>query len=245
MRKKRKWRYFSSDSYSSDSDSDYDSDSYSFDSNVYAYESSFSSDGRRHKRRRSSKRNKHQRVKKWKDGGKEKKRGWQGKRLKRKSIWFSSDIESESTSPISDSDDEKAGNRHVPTRTNRISKHAENESPQNLGIFFRHRSESPTPKWRPNNSRKGSPRSPPRKFDMQNKGRASHSPLGSPAKKASASIQGHVSSRSPFPGGTSKRVRKGRGFTFRYSSARHYRTPSPPRSYRYGERNFPERNPDR
>ncbi|OMP04948.1 hypothetical protein COLO4_09177 [Corchorus olitorius] len=119
----------------------------------------------------------------------------------------------------------------------------------------RSRSGSPTPKRRPNNSRRGSPsmspskddvRSPPRKSDKR---RTSHSPLVSPAKKASASIQGRVSSRSPSPGGTSKRIRKGRGFTDQYSFARRYRTPSPqrspPRSYRYGGRNFPERNHDR
>ncbi|OMO78376.1 hypothetical protein CCACVL1_14453 [Corchorus capsularis] len=323
-RKKRKRRYSSSDSYSSDSDSDSDSDSYSSDSDsdVSPSESSSSSDGRRHRRRRSSKRNKRQRVKKRKDGGREKKRGRQGKRSKRKSKWSSTDTESESTSSRSETDDEKADTRLVPGRTNRISKHAENESPQNLvqltadvekhnhnelsvndvnddntgkrknkelkasegnssqeeGELLpkgdelpnnghgskaanqrthgsdRSRFISGSPIRRPNNSRRGSPsmspskddvRSPPRKFDR----RTSHSPLGSPAKKASASIQGRVSSRSPSPGGTSKRIRKGRGFTDQYSFARRYRTPSPqrspPRSYRYGGRNFPERNHDR
>ncbi|CAK9873997.1 unnamed protein product [Sphagnum jensenii] len=46
--------------------------------------------------------------------------------------------------------------------------------------------------------------------------------------------------RSPSPEGTSKRIRRGRGFSQQYSYARRYRTPSPehspPRSYRYGGR---------
>lgn len=49
-------------------------------------------------------------------------------------------------------------------------------------------------------------------------------------------------SRNHSPDGTSKRVRKGRGFTDRYSFARRYRTPSPERSsyrpYYQGGRNF-------
>ncbi|KAF9606512.1 hypothetical protein IFM89_025885 [Coptis chinensis] len=44
-------------------------------------------------------------------------------------------------------------------------------------------------------------------------------------------------------------IRRGRGFTERYASARKYRTPSPerspPRPYRYGGRNIQERNRDR
>jgi peptidyl-prolyl isomerase G (cyclophilin G) len=46
--------------------------------------------------------------------------------------------------------------------------------------------------------------------------------------------------RSPSPEGTSKRIRRGRGFSQQYSYARRYRTPSPehspPCSYRYGGR---------
>lgn len=87
--------------------------------------------------------------------------------------------------------------------------------------------------------------SPMGKPGMQNQGRTSHSPSSSPVRKAPA----HISARSPSPGGSSKRIRKGRGFTDRYAFARRYRTPSPefspPRSYRYGGRNIPERNRDR
>ncbi|XWS46892.1 hypothetical protein CRYUN_Cryun14cG0107000 [Craigia yunnanensis] len=121
-----------------------------------------------------------------------------------------------------------------------------------------HRSVSPTPKRRSNNNRRSSQsmsppkddvRSPPRKSGLQNQGRTSRSPLGSSARKAPASNQGRISSRSPSPGSTSKRIRKGRGFTDRYSFARRYHTPSPERSpirsYRYGGRNIPERNHDR
>ncbi|XVF32497.1 hypothetical protein REPUB_Repub17cG0087600 [Reevesia pubescens] len=120
------------------------------------------------------------------------------------------------------------------------------------------RSVGPTPKRKPNSNCRSSQsmspaeddvRSPPRNSGMQNQGRTSCSPLSSPARKAPTSNQGRISSRSPSPGGTSKRIRKGRGFTDRYSFARRYRTPSPerspPRSYRYGGRNIQERNHDR
>ncbi|KAK6912635.1 hypothetical protein RJ641_022236 [Dillenia turbinata] len=46
-------------------------------------------------------------------------------------------------------------------------------------------------------------------------------------------------SRSPSPGGSPKRIRRGRGFSERYSYARRYRTPTPDRSpvrYRHGGR---------
>lgn len=78
----------------------------------------------------------------------------------------------------------------------------------------------------------------------------SRSPVRSPVSKvpqASAS-HGRDLSRSRSPGGTQKRVRKGRGFTERYAFVRKYRTPSPERSpdrsYRYGGRNI-QRNQER
>nr|KJB25950.1 hypothetical protein B456_004G217800 [Gossypium raimondii] len=116
------------------------------------------------------------------------------------------------------------------------------------------RSVSPTPKRGPNNSRRSSRSMSPPKDDVRSSprksgARTSRSPLNSPSRKAPASNQGRIASRSPSPGGTSKRIRKGRGFTNRYSFARRYRTPSPerspPRSYAYGGRNVPERNHDR
>ena len=95
-------------------------------------------------------------------------------------------------------------------------------------------------------------RSPDRKSGKQNHGRYSKGPLGSPARKApepSTSNHDKGVSRNPSPDGASKRVRKGRGFSDKYSFARRYRTPSPERSprstYRYGGRNFYERNHDR
>ncbi|XP_016724724.1 peptidyl-prolyl cis-trans isomerase CYP63 isoform X2 [Gossypium hirsutum] len=116
------------------------------------------------------------------------------------------------------------------------------------------RSVSPTPKRGPNNSRRSSRSMSPPKDDVRSSSRksgarTSRSPLNSPSRKAPASNQVRIASRSPSPGGTSKRVRKGRGFTDRFSFARRYRTPSPerspPRSYAYGGRNVPERNHDR
>lgn len=58
--------------------------------------------------------------------------------------------------------------------------------------------------------------------------------------------QSQTTARSPSPEGTPKRVRRGRGFSQRYSYARRYRTPSPdrspPRSHRVSERSIPERD---
>lgn len=82
-------------------------------------------------------------------------------------------------------------------------------------------------------------RSPPKKLGDQSPARRVSEP--------SASNRSRGLSRSPSPDGTPKRVRKGRGFTERYSFARRYRTPerSPPRYYRYGGRNIHERTQNR
>lgn len=88
------------------------------------------------------------------------------------------------------------------------------------------------------------------KSDTQNKN-SSKSPRSSPAHKAPDPSGANVNrglSRSQSSNGSPKRIRKGRGFTEQYSSARRYHTPSPersPRGYRYGGRNFPERKQDR
>ncbi|KAK2987125.1 hypothetical protein RJ640_019685 [Escallonia rubra] len=84
----------------------------------------------------------------------------------------------------------------------------------------------------------------------QNLRSSSKSPIRSTLHKASEpSAHDRGMSRSRSPNGTPKRIRKGRGFTERYAFARKYRTPSPERlplrSYRYGGRNFQERNRDR
>ncbi|KAK2648445.1 hypothetical protein Ddye_015934 [Dipteronia dyeriana] len=106
------------------------------------------------------------------------------------------------------------------------------------------RSVSPSLKRKSNNRSRSSPnmipkRSPPKKSGEQSPAHILPEP--------SASNRGRGSSRSPSPNGVPKRVRKGRGFTDRYSFARRYRTPerSPSRSYRYGGRNINERNRDR
>ncbi|KAF3447155.1 hypothetical protein FNV43_RR12335 [Rhamnella rubrinervis] len=59
----------------------------------------------------------------------------------------------------------------------------------------------------------------------------------------SPSDRGRSASRSVSPNGTPKRIRRGRGFSQRYSYARRYRTPSrsPVRSYRYGGRSERDR----
>lgn len=99
-------------------------------------------------------------------------------------------------------------------------------------------------------STKNGSRSPVLKPDQQNN-YSSRSPLRSPAHKAPEPSGSNVNrglSRSQSSNGSPKRVRKGRGFTEQYSSARRYHTPSPersPRGYRYGGRNFPERKQDR
>ncbi|XP_024018859.1 peptidyl-prolyl cis-trans isomerase CYP63 isoform X2 [Morus notabilis] len=120
-------------------------------------------------------------------------------------------------------------------------------------------SRSPTPK-RSKHSPRSSPsrspkriprRSPARKSGEQDRGGSSRSPLRSPIRKSPeppAPTRGQGLSRSPSPNGGQKRVRKGRGFTDRYSYARRYRTPSPdrsPRGYRYGGVKFYGRNTDR
>lgn len=85
---------------------------------------------------------------------------------------------------------------------------------------------------------------------QQNKNH-SKSPISSPAHRAPEPSGLNVNrglSRSQSSNGSPKRIRKGRGFTERYSSARRYHTPSPersPRGYRNGGRNFPERKQDR
>uniref|UniRef100_A0A2P2L2H8 Peptidyl-prolyl cis-trans isomerase CYP63 isoform X3 n=1 Tax=Rhizophora mucronata TaxID=61149 RepID=A0A2P2L2H8_RHIMU len=127
---------------------------------------------------------------------------------------------------------------------------------------------TPSPKRRPNNSCspicmspenasqslriRNDGRSPARKSGELDHGRSSRSPLVSHVQKAvepSSNNRGRDLSRSRSPNGVPKRVRKGRGFTERYSFARRYRTPSPDRSplqsYPYGGIHNNERKYDR
>ncbi|XP_073054261.1 uncharacterized protein [Primulina eburnea] len=96
----------------------------------------------------------------------------------------------------------------------------------------------------------------PRASDQQGEKNTSRTPVESPSNKGSqpsASSRGRNLSRSRSPGGTQKRIKKGRGFTERYSFVRKYRTPSPEnRSYSYSGRNtrryhdrYSERSPPR
>ncbi|XAR61155.1 Peptidylprolyl isomerase [Bertholletia excelsa] len=95
--------------------------------------------------------------------------------------------------------------------------------------------------------------------DSDNQNRSSdRSPIPSPQGRLNSSPKvredstvkrDQLFSRSRSPNENPKRVRKGRGFTERYSFARRYRTPSPERSprrpYNYAGRNVQRRNYDR
>ncbi|KAL1832799.1 hypothetical protein ACET3Z_002450 [Daucus carota] len=125
------------------------------------------------------------------------------------------------------------------------------------------KSRSLSPTKRPKSDSDRSPRRITRSPSTQNGSRSpviksaqqiknfSRSPRRSPAHKAPEPSGSNVNrglSRSQSSNGSPKRIRKGRGFTEQYSSARRYHTPSPdrsPRGYRYGGRNFPERRHDR
>ncbi|KAA8525377.1 hypothetical protein F0562_007205 [Nyssa sinensis] len=96
-------------------------------------------------------------------------------------------------------------------------------------------------------SRRSPSRSPVKATTRNNRRSYSRSPV-SPGRRARSPIsdRGRGSSRSPSPDGSPKRIRRGRGFSQRYSYARRYRTRSPPdrsplRSYRYGNRSNRDR----
>ncbi|KAK4407189.1 Peptidyl-prolyl cis-trans isomerase CYP63 [Sesamum angolense] len=122
----------------------------------------------------------------------------------------------------------------------------------------RSRSLTPSSGGRPRTSPLSSPSRSPRVHESSKIPKASgeqveknplRSPVRSPpSKDPLPSNHGRDLSRSRSPGGTQKRIRKGRGFTERYAFVRKYRTPSPERSpdrsYRYGGRNI-QRNQDR
>ncbi|XP_057801020.1 peptidyl-prolyl cis-trans isomerase CYP63-like [Salvia miltiorrhiza] len=147
------------------------------------------------------------------------------------------------------------------TRMNNGQGHIKNNETSTRGRradSSRSRSRSPTSGGRPSphSSPIESPRleensNIPKAIASQNEKNHSQIPVRSPAGKGtqpSASTHGRDLSRSRSPGGTPKRVRKGRGFTERYAFVRKYRTPSPgrspDRSYHYSGRNV-QRNHDR
>ncbi|XP_058086617.1 peptidyl-prolyl cis-trans isomerase CYP63 isoform X2 [Magnolia sinica] len=125
----------------------------------------------------------------------------------------------------------------------------------------RKRSMSVSPRRSPSASPRRSPRKSQRSRSIsrgparQSSGKDcttySRSPIRSPEHNAPAPSpkHGRSLSRSPSPDGTPKRIRRGRGFSERYSYVRRYRTPSPVRSpvrsHHYGGRNFQERNRER
>ncbi|KAF7137958.1 hypothetical protein RHSIM_Rhsim07G0156500 [Rhododendron simsii] len=88
-------------------------------------------------------------------------------------------------------------------------------------------------------SRRSPSRSPIRPLARNNRRSPSRSPVnGGRRARSPMSDHGRSSSRSATPNGSPKRIRRGRGFSQRYSYARRYRTPSqsPVRSHRYGVR---------
>ncbi|XP_052209505.1 peptidyl-prolyl cis-trans isomerase CYP95-like isoform X2 [Diospyros lotus] len=95
-------------------------------------------------------------------------------------------------------------------------------------------------------SRRSPFRSPARAPIRTNRRSYSRSPVSARQRARSpVSDRGRSISKSPSANGSPKRIRRGRGFSERYSYARRYRTPSPDRSpvrsYRYGSRNDRDR----
>ncbi|XP_059640702.1 peptidyl-prolyl cis-trans isomerase CYP95-like isoform X3 [Cornus florida] len=90
-------------------------------------------------------------------------------------------------------------------------------------------------------SRRSFSRSPVRASTRYDRRSYSRSPV-SARRRARSPIpdRGRSLSRSPSPDGSPKRVRRGRGFSQRYSYARRYKSPSPDR-YRYGGRSDRDR----
>ncbi|GLT42416.1 hypothetical protein SLA2020_164170 [Shorea laevis] len=272
-RKKKRRKYASSDSYSSYSDSDSYSDS---GSDSYSNDSSSSSDGRRRRKRRSAKRDKRQQRRKKKDGNRDKSRGRRERQAKHKSKG-SSESSSESESDVSShssssTDDERAGKQNISNRRTSTSAHVDNRSPESLDIEHKppntlsKKEDNSVPKRGDDNSSHEEGELSPKNDELLNNGHGNNRanqhlnlhnsdrprdmsprPKGRP-NSSHRSDRSMSPLRSPSPSGNPKRIRKGRGFTERYSFARRYRTPSPerspPRSYHYGGRNIAERNHD-
>lgn len=260
-----------SDSLSSDSDSLSHSDSES-QTDSSSYDSSSSSDGKRRKRR-STKRHKVRGGEKKRKGRSERKKTRRDRRSRRRSKLSLDSSSDTGSSRSNSSDDERVGRDKArksmntkgrdaadprPTEKNKpheepasslkSNKIEDNRKNSNPDIADRHsdsdnstksRSISPSPRRIPNN---GSRNSPSRSLE-RDIGNGNKSLCEKPAEEGVGK-----SSRSPSPSGVPKRIRKGRGFTERYSFARKYRTPSPERSpprYWRDRRSFQDRNRDR
>ncbi|XP_010274266.1 PREDICTED: peptidyl-prolyl cis-trans isomerase CYP63-like isoform X2 [Nelumbo nucifera] len=145
----------------------------------------------------------------------------------------------------SENKSEKIVNRYPDSDDNSNRSRSPTHSPQRRQTISPKRSASMSPTTSPRKSPKlrSISRSPAKKLSGQKCISSSKSPRKNPTSNHRQSL-----SRSPQEG-TPKRIRKGRGFSERYSYARRYRTPSPnrspPRSHRYGGRNVYDRNRDR
>nr|XP_027095988.1 peptidyl-prolyl cis-trans isomerase CYP63-like isoform X1 [Coffea arabica]XP_027095993.1 peptidyl-prolyl cis-trans isomerase CYP63-like isoform X1 [Coffea arabica]XP_027095998.1 peptidyl-prolyl cis-trans isomerase CYP63-like isoform X1 [Coffea arabica]XP_027096002.1 peptidyl-prolyl cis-trans isomerase CYP63-like isoform X1 [Coffea arabica]XP_027114875.1 peptidyl-prolyl cis-trans isomerase CYP63-like isoform X1 [Coffea arabica]XP_027114883.1 peptidyl-prolyl cis-trans isomerase CYP63-like iso len=304
-RKRKKRKYSSSDSYSSDTDSEsYSSDTDSYtdsesDSESDSLSSSSSSDGRRHrKRRRLRERKKRRHGEKKGTGRSVRRRVKKDKRSKRKwSSGSSSGSESDNSSSSrrsSDAEIAKRPNKEKKVPAPVIGRQKDNKQKMAEGnLSDEEREPSQKNNELSNNgdstgakadkatkldcdsddSRKSSPKHGARSRQKLSSQRSSstspkrgmsqgvnnesrtlrtssqlrdRSPLH--GKPPPAALNQHEDSRSHSPNGATGRIRKGRGFTDRYSFVRRYRTPSPERSpqmsYRYGGRNI-ARNQDR
>ncbi|KAL8170294.1 hypothetical protein V2J09_022098 [Rumex salicifolius] len=259
-----------SDSGSHTSDSDSDSDS-------SASESRSSSDGKRWKRKRSYKSDKSKHGSK-RAVGRKGSRSISDRRVKRKSKWSSeSDTSSGSTSDDGKSRDgdaarkkgkssqslEKARNLDAAKKSLSLAKGEKDEAqkmvekPMHDGESKSKKVSDSPPSYVSDKSRSLSP------IAGRNKGpsptRSPSIPKRSPQDEPLDKIPARKLQEPPAPShdkdapgspqnGGPTRVRKGRGFTERFSFARRYRTPSPERSprrsYNYG-RNFNDMNRDR
>ncbi|XP_010527617.1 PREDICTED: peptidyl-prolyl cis-trans isomerase CYP63 isoform X3 [Tarenaya hassleriana] len=259
-----------SDSLSSDSDSLSDSDSES-QTDSSSYDSSSSSDENR-KKRRSTKKHKVRGGEKKRKGRREIKKARRDRRSRHNSKLSMDSSRDTEGSRSSSSDvggvgrDKARKSRNTEgkdTTDSRLKKNKlrgepesslkkdrveDKEKTSNPEITDRHsdsedsiksRSNSLSPRRISNNN--GSRKSPSRTPE-KDLGNGNRSLQEEPAEKTVGK-----SSLSPSPGGVSKRIRKGRGFTERYSFARKYRTPSPerpPPRYWRDRRSFQARNQD-
>ncbi|KAK3152450.1 hypothetical protein QOZ80_2BG0159010 [Eleusine coracana subsp. coracana] len=113
--------------------------------------------------------------------------------------------------------------------------------PSLTGYRSKSRSQSMSANHSMSKSMSISPRRSPVKRPVTSQKRLSRSP--SPPRKATSPPPNNSRSpsRSGSPDGSPKRIRRGRGFTQRYSFARQYRSPSADRPYRYGGRSDRDR----
>lgn len=140
---------------------------------------------------------------------------------------------------------DKIANRYPDSEDNSSKSRSISPRPRRRQSISPRRSTGVAPKRSPTKSPRLRSTSPAEKHKRQN----NRGHIRSPARKAPeppVSVRHWSLSRSRSPDGNPKRIRRGRGFTEKYKSARRYRTPSPERSpgrpSRYGGRNVQDRS---